>query len=142
MKSVAELAIARAKKERKDLKRAIKKLKAFAVQHAEEIARVAAGMAVVEEWHIRTDIDINSNSLDLSYAGDKHTLAGSFAALRKLGYKPDKRPDDKPMESYTTWFKHPEQDLRIWFKFSSTVCKRQKIGTKMVEQDVFEVVCE
>jgi hypothetical protein len=142
MKNVTELAIARVKKERKDLKEAIKKLKAFALQHAEEIARVGAGMAVVEEWHIRTDIDINSNSLDLSYAGDKHVLVGSFSALRKLGYKPDKRPDDKPMESYTTWFKHPEQDLRIWFKFSSTVCKRQKIGTKMVEQDIFEVVCE
>ncbi len=142
MKNVADLAIDRAKRERKELKQAIKKLRAFAEQHIEEIARVTKGMEVVEEYHIRTDIDINSNSLDISYAGDKHVIQGCFAALRKLGYKPESRPGDKPIETHTTWFKHPEQNLRLWFKFTSTVCKRQKVGTKMVEQDVYEVVCE
>jgi hypothetical protein len=32
--------------------------------------------------------------------------------------------------------------VRIWLAFSSTVCRRVKIGTKTVEQDVYETVCD
>lgn len=33
-------------------------------------------------------------------------------------------------------------DLPVYFQFSSTACRRVKVGTQTVEQDVYETVCD
>lgn len=127
-----------AKKAKKRAKKGIK----FIENNAAEIARVEEGLESVKQWFIKSGIDISNGCIDLSYAGDKHVLEGVFAALRQLGYKPSSRPKDEKMTSFSCWFDHDEESLRLWLSFSSTVCKRVKVGTKMVEQDVYEIVCE
>jgi hypothetical protein len=51
---------------------------------------------------------------------------------------------DPPKANAPTWYaRYSKQgcDLAIWLNFSSTVCRRVKVGTKLVEQEIFETVC-
>ena len=128
----------RAREAKKKAKRGIK----FLEENALEINRIETGLAPVKEWFINSDIDIVNRCVDLSYAGDKHVLEGIFAALRKMGYQPTSRPKEDKMTSFSTFFDNNETGLRIWISFSSTQCKRVKVGSRFVEQDVYEIVCE
>ena len=85
------------------------------------------------------DAHVSGEEVDISVTGDKHVLQAVFGAFRKLGYEPSKRPNKDDTYFYCRWTK--EGKPSFYFSFSSTVCKRVKIGTKMVEQDVYEVVC-
>lgn len=82
------------------------------------------------------------NSIDLSVSGTHTELKECFRAFRKLGYEPDKRPTEPKLDSFSTVFTHPEKKVRFWLFFSSTICVRKKIGTKMIETAVYETVCE
>ncbi len=89
-------------------------------------------------------IDIQSASVsgeevDIGVTGDKHMLAAVWSAFRKLGYEPSRRPEKAESYFYCRWEK--EGKPSFYLTFSSTVCKRVKIGTKMVEQDIYETVC-
>lgn len=84
--------------------------------------------------------EVNGEEVDISITGDKHVLQAIFGAFRKLGYQTSKRPLKNDSYFYCRWEK--EGKPTFYFTFSSTVCKRVKVGTKMVEQDVFENVCE
>ena len=82
-----------------------------------------------------------SNEIDLNFAGDAHKLAGVVRILRTAGFTTHA---ERPKQGDTTWhayYEHPECSTRVWLYFTSSVCKRVKVGTKMVEQDVFEVQC-
>jgi len=82
------------------------------------------------------------NWLDLSLSGDKHKLAEAVRILRTRGFK-TQHTSPKPAESsWCAWFESSDCPVRIWLTFSSTVCRRVKIGTKTVEQDVYETVCD
>lgn len=103
-----------------------------------EIGRVAQGLSKINVQNAT----VVGLCVDLSIAGDKHTLNAIFAAFRKLGYEPTDRPGDKPSASFSCHWEHPTEDARFWLYFSSTQCTRIKTGTKMVEQVVYETVCE
>lgn len=126
----------------KEAKKRAKKGLKFLEDNAEEISRVEEGLECVKQWFIKSNLDTTNRCIDISFAGDKHVLEGVFGALRKLGYEPSSRPKDEKMTSFTCWFDKDGTPLRLWLTFSSTVCKRVKVGTKMVEQDVYEIVCE
>lgn len=82
-----------------------------------------------------------SNEVDFSFAGDAHKLASVVRILRTAGFSTDAA---KPKQGDTTWsayYSHPECATRVWLYFTSSVCKRVKTGTKMVEVDVFETQC-
>jgi hypothetical protein len=85
------------------------------------------------------DMRIDSTSLDINIVGDKQVLNRVFGILRRHGYEPLERPTENTA-SYMTWFSK-EGCGGIWLNFSSTQCRRVKVGTKMVEQDVYDVVC-
>ena len=139
-KTIAKEQIKSAKRELKEKKAQLHKVRVFIDEHELEIARIEKGTIDILEWQVSSGIDINSKCVDLSHSGDKLVLEGVFRALRKLGYEPDKRPEAN--ESYfTTFWNRPGTTLRVYTRFSSTVCKRVKIGTKMVEQDIFETRC-
>lgn len=80
-------------------------------------------------------------SVDLGITGDYSVLKAVFAAFRKLGYEPGERPE-KAEATFSTYFEHPAKEVRFWLSFSSTLCKRVKVGTKTQEVDIYEVVCE
>jgi len=140
MKTIAKKQIKNAKRELKEKKSQLHQTRVFIDEHELEIARIENGMINVLEWQVDSGIDIYSKCIDLSYSGDKLVLDGMFRALRKLGYEPDKRPE-ADTSYYTSFWVRPGTTLRIYTRFSSTVCKRVKIGTKMVEQDIFETRC-
>lgn len=81
------------------------------------------------------------NSLDVRLIGDKQKFIALLRVLARFGLKAPK------VEKGATGFSHffyPEDmpGLQVYVCFSSTVCRRVKTGTKMVEQDVYETVCD
>jgi len=139
-KTIAKEQIKSAKRELKEKKSNLHKIREFIEEFSFEITRIEKGMIDVLEWQVSSGIDINSKCIDLSHSGDKLVFEGVFRALRKLGYEPDKRPEANA-SYFTTFWNRPGTTLRVYTRFSSTVCKRVKIGTKMVEQDIFETRC-
>lgn len=139
-KNVMEQATESADYALKDAKRLKKAVKKFIEDYSDEINRITGGTTDLLEWLISVSIDTSSTSLDISYAGDKLVMQGIFKAFRKLGYTSTSRPKDSESQ-FTCYWEHKDSDMRIWLRFSSTVCKRVKIGTKMQEVDVYETRC-
>lgn len=87
-------------------------------------------------------VAFDTDSIDISVSGDYMVLKAIFSAFLKAGYKPDSRPTEEKLSSFNTYFTHPQRPLRFYLYFSSTLCRRVKIGTKMQEVAVYETVCE
>jgi hypothetical protein len=87
-----------------------------------------------------TNVYFEGECLNISLTGDKHKLLAAIRILRRHGYKADKAPEDKSPNYYA--FFHKEDSMIVWFSFSSTKCRRIKVGTKTVEQDIYETVCD
>jgi hypothetical protein len=81
-----------------------------------------------------------TGTLDVGVTGDRHALMAAFGALRRLNFTPSSRPV-AGSPSYSAFFTH-DSGAMVWFSFSSTQCRRVKVGTKTVEQDVYETVCD
>lgn len=82
-----------------------------------------------------------SGTIYVSMTGDKQKLIQAFRIFRTAGME---FAGDRPKRGDSSWcaaFKHASQSVYVYFQFSSSVCRRVKIGTKMVEQDVFETQC-
>ncbi len=103
-----------------------------------EIVRVA--IAFKDIPILRCNVD--TNCIDIAITGDYTVLKAIFHAFRGLGYKPADRPKNEKLSSFSTYFEADDRECRFWLSFSSTLCKRVKIGTKMVEQPIYETVCE
>jgi hypothetical protein len=69
-------------------------------------------------------------------------LQAIFGIFRKLGYEPSNRPGDEPETTFSCYWEHTELETKFWLYFTSTVCTRVKVGTEMVERDIYETVCE
>ena len=82
------------------------------------------------------------SSLDISLSGDRHKLSAAVRALRTRGYAYSSAAPVKGASSWASFFNSDECGVQIWFHFSSTVCRRVKVGTKTVEQEVYETVCD
>ena len=80
-------------------------------------------------------------SLDFRITGDKHKLAGAVRVLRTRGWESKSDPP-KPGETWVAKFHNPKINFSVFIVYSSTVCRRVKVGTKTVEQDVYEIVCD
>ena len=82
-----------------------------------------------------------SNDIDLSFAGDAHKLAAVVRILRVAGFT---TLAERPKKGDTGWhafWHHPGCPTAVWMNFTSSVCKRVQIGTKMVETPVYETQC-
>ncbi|MCK4900200.1 MAG: hypothetical protein KAS38_15575 [Anaerolineales bacterium] len=82
-----------------------------------------------------------ADSIDLHISGTAQELKQCFRAFRTLGYAPSSRPTETKLASFTCMFTHPDKKVQFWINFTSTVCKRVKIGTEMIESNVYETVC-
>jgi hypothetical protein len=82
-----------------------------------------------------------SGDIDLSFTGDAKKLTAVVTILRHAGMQ---TTGARPKPGDTTWsayYSHPDCETKLWLYFTSSVCRRVKVGTKMVEQDVFETRC-
>lgn len=83
-----------------------------------------------------------SGDLNVRFSGDKAKLTAVVRVLRTSGFHTEEPAPAKNASYWTAWYYKDGLDLPIWLSFSSTVCRTVKIGTKMVEQDVYEVQCD
>ena len=124
------------KEDRRKAKRRTNFLKA----HDVEITRVTTELLGIPGYSsLRMDWQC---CLDLNYTGDIEVLKALFHTFRTLGYEPNARPEDPNAPTFCTHFRNPNHpEIRWWLNFSSTMCKRVKVGTEMVERDVYEIKC-
>jgi hypothetical protein len=101
--------------------------------------------AVLDEIDLSTAssgrMDCDADDINFYVTGAAPALKEIYRTFRKLGYDPSKRPGVKPESTFTCYFTQTDKPT-FYLSFSSTVCKRVKVGTKTVEQDIYEVVCE
>lgn len=82
--------------------------------------------------------------LDCVFTGGRADLNQVWHWLRSNGWKlldDEDRPKANDAE-WSNWFSHKEQEWRIWLHFSSSTCRRVQVGTKTVEQPVYETHCD
>jgi hypothetical protein len=94
----------------------------------------------LEETGYPIDVRLTSVSVDIRFSGPRKMLNDVFGILRKYGFKPDKRP--KEGETSYSGFFHDEVGRAFYLSFSSTSCRRVQVGTKTVEQPIYETVCD
>jgi hypothetical protein len=113
-----------------------------ALELVEKWNQVRSQLTPMIEELIKVEIEpaFASYSLDISFTGDKDKLVAALRIIMREGYK---GKEEKPKQGDTSWYSwfHAEGKHPIWFSFTSSVCRRVKVGTKMVEQDVYEVRC-
>ena len=122
-----------------DVEWAEKRAKAYA-DNKPEIKRVAR-LLFDEEVTVQRAAMAN-DCIDLNVTGDFGVMKAVFRAFRKAGYEPSTRPTEEKTNSFSTYFKKQDEELKFWLNYSSTVCTRKKVGVKMVEVAVYETVCE
>jgi len=82
-----------------------------------------------------------TGDLNVPCSGNKQRLAQIVRIFRTAGFSTTAERPKQGDSSWYAYFDHPECSIRIWFVFSSSVCRRVKTGTKMVEVDIYETVC-
>jgi hypothetical protein len=106
--------------------------------HKTEIERVAESFGKI---NVNRAI-VTDGAIDVYVTGDKHMLAACFVAFRKAGYQPGSRPGPEKTSSFSCYWDHDTNKCRFWLSFSSDKCTRVKVGTEMVQRDIYETVCE
>lgn len=85
----------------------------------------------------------DGRDINLSFSGDKAKLTSVIRILRTNGFDPDAEAPKANSNYWSAYFTNAEDSrIQFWISFSSTVCRMVKVGTKMVEQDVYEVQCD
>lgn len=92
-----------------------------------------------ETHDIDMRLDADYCSIGLSFSGTGDRFAEVWAELRRHSFEPNYRPKKGDIE-YNGHFTRPGY-AKIHLYFTSTQCKRVKVGTKTVEQDVYETQC-
>lgn len=94
---------------------------------------------ILEELDIEVAFCLRSGDIDLSFTGDGQRLIAVWKELRLAGWKPNAHPKKGDTSFHTHWPK--EGFATFWMSFSSSVCRRVQVGTKMVEQPIYETQC-
>ena len=114
----------------------LKKIREAIRANSEKLQAVLADFV-----EIGAEPTLDSDWIYITVTGDKHKFLQFCRAMRKHGFELPKI--EKGATSFTKLhFLGEACELTLYFCFSSTQCRRVKVGTKMVEQEVFEVVCD
>jgi hypothetical protein len=104
--------------------------------NAEQLRTILADFVEIGAEPIADD-----NWVHITVTGDKNKFLQFCRAMRKHGVELPKI--EKGSTGFTKLhFLGEAYEITLYFQFSSTQCRRVKVGTKMVEQEVFEVVCD
>lgn len=81
--------------------------------------------------------------LSIYVTGKPEKLTAFWAYFRSKEYVPDEHPVGKFSSFSTRFRKDPEKyEGNIYFNYTSTVCRRVQVGTKTVEEPVYEIQCD
>ena len=89
-------------------------------------------------------ISAGSQELSISVSGTQDELLSLLAIVKEHDYHPhsDNKVSDSPAETWTGRFSRKgENHTCLVIGFYSTVCKKVQVGTKMVEQPIYEIRC-
>lgn len=92
-----------------------------------------------EELDLNVGFNLDNEHINLSFAGDGEKLKTVWGHMRRAGFNTTTRPAKGDTEFNAFW--HQEGFAGIFMMFSSTMCRRVKVGTKMVEQAIYETQC-
>ncbi len=123
----------------RDAKRSWKQQRRLFKEHEADITEVVEEIDLSKASSARMDCD--TEDVNFYVSGKTDVLKEVFRTFRKLGYEPSSRPEAKPQSNFTCYF-HKDGKPTFYLSFSSTLCKRVKVGTKMQEVDIYETVCE
>lgn len=93
----------------------------------------------LEELDIDLQFNPDGEYIALMFTGDGERLKRVWGELRRNGYKTTSHPAKGDTTFYAFWER--EGYARLFMNFSSSMCKRVQVGTKMVEQPIYETQC-
>lgn len=94
---------------------------------------------MLEEMDVDVRFDPDMKLMSVSFAGDGPRLGKVWGELRRNGFTCDQRPKKGDTE-FNGWFDQ-EGYPHISIHFTSTLCRRVQVGTKTVEQPIYETIC-
>lgn len=112
-----------------------KNIKAF----KEAIRARSALFRRLEELDIDVGFSPENAYIHVRFTGDGDRLGQVWGAFRQSGWKTTCRPEKGKNEFYAFW--HQEGLVDLFMNFTSSVCRRVQVGTKMVEQPIYEMHC-
>ena len=86
-------------------------------------------------------VAVDGDTLDVNFTGDRFALQAAWGNLRRLGFNTTSKAESGK-SGYNGFWDHEESDARLWISFTSSKCRTVQIGTKMVEQPIYETVCD
>jgi hypothetical protein len=87
------------------------------------------------EPHYKTD------DISIEFTGDAAKLRDAMAVIVDADFSTTFAPAKPGDTMWYGWFTREDCPIKLWVHFTSSVCTRKKIGTKMIEQDVYETIC-
>lgn len=98
----------------------------------------------LEIQEIEPRFNNNDGCVDVSINGDANKLRAIWKQLRAAGYVPSSRPGPDDKASFSCFWEPGDKATYapVWLNFHSTVCKTVQVGTKMVEQPIYEIQCD
>lgn len=92
-----------------------------------------------EDLDIDVGFNLDNSYINFSFTGDGDKLTTVWKALRRYGYNTLARP----VKGDTTFHAFWKRDglVELFMSFSSSMCRRVKVGTKMEEVPVYETQC-
>jgi len=115
------------------------KVKRWSALFQESVKKRLSLFRRLEELDIDVTFSMTDGDVNINFTGDGDRLGAVWGELRKAGWEPVSRPEKGKSTFYTHW--HQDDLCSFWMQFSSSVCRRVKVGSKMVEQDIYEIQC-
>jgi hypothetical protein len=111
---------------------------AYARKHGKQLRAVIKALEKAECG--LTNAYMCASDMTVSVNGNIHQLALAWKALRRVGFKCESSRPKGLASSWSGWFRSPSE-AQIFLQFSSTVCKRVKVGERTVTEPVYEIQC-
>lgn len=92
-----------------------------------------------EDMDIEPGFSMDGDYINLSFTGDGPKLAAVWKLLRHHGFKNSCHPKKGDTTFYAFW--EQEGHAKFFMSFTSSVCRRVQVGTKMVETPIYETHC-
>jgi len=92
-----------------------------------------------EELDLNLSFCVDNEYMSLSFAGDGEKLKTVWGHMRRAGFNTRQRPAKGDTTFNAFWRQEGYAD--IFMMFSSTMCRRVKVGTEMKEVPIYETQC-
>lgn len=93
----------------------------------------------LEGMDIEPRFNGDDGSVHLSFSGNGEKFGRVWGELRRAGFRCDERPKAGATQ-FAGYFMR-DGYARLWLFFTSSVCRQVQVGTRTVEQPIYETRC-